>query len=150
MPPRSYAERHRFGRVARIPTPTPLGVGDVDSYLILPPRDGEGGVTLVDTGVKTPESFEALRSGLKEHGVAIEDVERILVTHAHMDHFGQAKGIRDLSGARVYASARLFPKVYESQMFLVMSEGVGHLDVLVDEGAVVLEERDGREIARAA
>ncbi|RIL06585.1 MAG: hypothetical protein DCC71_06290 [Proteobacteria bacterium] len=106
MPPRSYAERHRFGRVARIPTPTPLGVGDINSYLILPPRDGEGGVTLVDTGVKTPESFEALRSGLKEHGVAIEDIERILVTHAHMDHFGQAKRIRDLSGARVYASAR--------------------------------------------
>lgn len=106
MPPRDeYAARHRFGRVARIPTPTPLGVGDINSYLLLPSA-GEGGpVTLIDTGVKTPESFEAMRHGLKEHGLGFEDIERILVTHAHMDHFGQARRIRDLSRARVYASA---------------------------------------------
>jgi hypothetical protein len=42
MPP-GHAEQHRFGRVARIPTPTPLGVGDGNSYLVFPPRgDGVG------------------------------------------------------------------------------------------------------------
>lgn len=108
MSPRSYAERHRFGRVARIPTPTPaqFGVGDINSYLLMPPQGVAAGVTLIDTGVKTPDAFEALCRGLKEHGVAIADIDRILITHAHLDHYGQAKRIRDLSGARVYASTR--------------------------------------------
>jgi len=35
MTPRDeFAARHRFGRVARIPTPTPLGVGEIEE------RDG--------------------------------------------------------------------------------------------------------------
>lgn len=106
VPRDEFATRHRFGRVARIPTPTPLGVGDINSYLLLPPDGSCGRVTLIDTGVKTPESFEAMRSGLKEHGLGFEDIERILITHAHMDHFGQARRIRDLSGARAYASPR--------------------------------------------
>ncbi|HSJ97454.1 MAG TPA: MBL fold metallo-hydrolase [Myxococcota bacterium] len=103
---RSFAERNRFGRVGRIPTPTPLGVGDINCYVLFPP-DGlgaDGRLTLIDTGVKTPEAFEALRLGLKEFGAGVERIERILVTHAHMDHFGQAARLRGLSGARVQAS----------------------------------------------
>jgi glyoxylase-like metal-dependent hydrolase (beta-lactamase superfamily II) len=102
-PARGFAQRNRFGRVGRIPTPTPLPVGDVNAYLLFPPPGAEG-LTLIDTGVKTPESFEALRHAFKEFGVALEQVERILVTHAHLDHFGQARRIREISGARVYAS----------------------------------------------
>jgi glyoxylase-like metal-dependent hydrolase (beta-lactamase superfamily II) len=98
-----YAEQHRFGRVMRIPTPTPFPVGDINSYLIENPgRPGE--LTLIDTGVKSPEAFEALRKGFKEFGYALEQVRRILVTHAHMDHYGQARRIREMSGATVYAS----------------------------------------------
>jgi glyoxylase-like metal-dependent hydrolase (beta-lactamase superfamily II) len=103
--PRSFAERNRFGRVGRIPTPTPLGVGDINTYLLFPPEGSTSrGLTLIDTGVKTPEAFEALRQGTKELGVGLEQIERILVTHAHMDHFGQALRLREISGARVYAS----------------------------------------------
>jgi glyoxylase-like metal-dependent hydrolase (beta-lactamase superfamily II) len=98
-----YADRHRFGRVMRIPTPTPFPVGDINSYLIEDPtRRGE--LTLIDTGVKSPASFDALRKGFKEYGYALEQVRRILVTHAHMDHYGQAKRLREISGATVYAS----------------------------------------------
>ena len=102
---RSFAERNRFGRVGRIPTPTPLGVGDINCYLLFPPDGSPSrGLTLIDTGVKTPQAFEALRHGAKEFGVALEQIERIFVTHAHMDHFGQASRLRELSGAHVYAS----------------------------------------------
>jgi glyoxylase-like metal-dependent hydrolase (beta-lactamase superfamily II) len=102
---RSFAERNGFGRVGRIPTPTPLGVGDINSYLLFPPSfDGGAGITLIDTGVKTDEAFQALRQGFKEFGVSLEQIDRILVTHAHMDHFGQALRLRQLSGARVWAS----------------------------------------------
>jgi glyoxylase-like metal-dependent hydrolase (beta-lactamase superfamily II) len=107
MPPAAeFAARHRFGRVARIPTPTPLGVGDINSYLLLPPDGTAGRVTLIDTGVKTPAAFDAMQSGLAAHGLAFGDIERILITHAHMDHFGQAARIRELSGARAFASER--------------------------------------------
>jgi glyoxylase-like metal-dependent hydrolase (beta-lactamase superfamily II) len=105
--PRGYAERHRFGRVLRIPTPTPewTGLGAINSYVILPPEGSRRGVTLIDTGMRMTESFDALRRGFKEFGIALEQIERILVTHAHGDHFGQAKRLKDLSGAQVYASA---------------------------------------------
>jgi len=105
--PRSYAERHRFGRVLRIPTPTPdwTGLGAINSYVILPPEGSRHGVTLIDTGMRMTESFDALRRGFKEFGIALEQIERILVTHAHGDHFGQAKRLKDLSGAQVFASA---------------------------------------------
>jgi hypothetical protein len=69
---RSFAERNRFGRVGRIPTPTPLGVGDINAYVLFPPdgppgevREGGPGLTLIDTGVKTPEAFDALPLGLE-------------------------------------------------------------------------------------
>ena len=102
--PRDYVERHRFGRVGRIPTPTPFPVGDINSYLLLP-APGEERLTLIDTGVKSDASFEALRRGFKEYGLALEQIGRILVTHAHPDHFGQARRLRELSGCSVHASA---------------------------------------------
>jgi glyoxylase-like metal-dependent hydrolase (beta-lactamase superfamily II) len=106
VPPafRGDAAQHRFGRVGRIPTPTPLPVGDINSYALLP-EPGSDELTLIDTGLKSPESFEALRLGLKAHGFALEQIRRILVTHAHMDHYGQARRLRELSGAPVFTSA---------------------------------------------
>jgi len=99
-----FAERNRFGRAGRLPTPTPFPVGDVNAYLVFPEaKDGE--LTLIDTGVKSPEAFEALQHGIREHGYALEQITRILLTHAHMDHYGQAKRLRDLTGAVVHASA---------------------------------------------
>jgi glyoxylase-like metal-dependent hydrolase (beta-lactamase superfamily II) len=104
---RGYAGRHRFGRVLRVPTPTPdwTGLGAINSYVILPPEGSGRGVTLIDTGMRMNESFDALRRGFKEFGLSLEQIERILVTHAHGDHFGQAKRLKDLSGAQVFASA---------------------------------------------
>jgi glyoxylase-like metal-dependent hydrolase (beta-lactamase superfamily II) len=98
-----YANQHRFGRVMRIPTPTPFPVGDINSYLF-EDSSHRGELTLIDTGVKSTAAFDALRKGFKEFGYALEQVRRILVTHAHMDHYGQALRLREISGATVYAS----------------------------------------------
>ncbi|MBO8170912.1 MAG: MBL fold metallo-hydrolase [Bacillaceae bacterium] len=38
---------------------------------------------------------------------------------------------------------RLFPKVYQQQLALTMSETLGHLDLLVDMGEARIEEKDG-------
>ena len=51
---------------------------------------GRGPVTLIDTGPKFSGSFNALRSGLNSAGFDFPDVERIIITHGHIDHFGMA------------------------------------------------------------
>lgn len=72
--------------------PTPFYVGDVNIYLIR-----EDPVTLIDVGPKTDEAAKALRQRLREHGVEFTDVRRIVLTHAHEDHCGLAKRVRDES-----------------------------------------------------
>src|SRR5476649_456605 len=70
--------------------PTPFYVGDVNVYLIK-----EDPVTLIDVGPKTKAAAEALRSRLASHGVQFSDIRRIVLTHAHEDHCGLAKSVRD-------------------------------------------------------
>ncbi|MDF2630831.1 MAG: hypothetical protein K0R39_4662 [Symbiobacteriaceae bacterium] len=82
----------------QISLPTPwVAVGPVHVYVIK-----EDPVTLIDTGVNTPESREALVDGLKQHGLGVKDIRRVLLTHAHVDHMGQAAWVRDQSGAEVW------------------------------------------------
>ncbi len=59
-------------------------------------------LTLVDTGIGTPEALTALEAGLVEHGLSILDVKQVLLTHKHADHIGLAADVRDRSGATVY------------------------------------------------
>lgn len=77
-------------KVIPIALPTPFLVGDVNVYII----DDEP-LTLVDTGPKTKEAVTALREGLSRHGYKLSDIQRIVLTHAHEDHCGLAKTIRD-------------------------------------------------------
>jgi len=85
-------------RIHQIPTPTPFYVGPINTYLI----EGEP-VTLVDSGIKTPDAEQALRSGLKELGLGFGDVERLVITHSHLDHYGLAATIAREGSPRVYA-----------------------------------------------
>jgi glyoxylase-like metal-dependent hydrolase (beta-lactamase superfamily II) len=77
-------------RITRIPVPTPFYVGPVNVYLI-----EEEPLTLIDTGPKTKEAVEALREGLRKARVRVSDIRRIVLTHAHEDHCGLAKQLRD-------------------------------------------------------
>jgi glyoxylase-like metal-dependent hydrolase (beta-lactamase superfamily II) len=70
--------------------PTPWNVETVRIYLI------EGSpLTLIDTGVKTEDSFAALTAAFDQLGHGLDEVERIILTHYHEDHLGQAQVIRD-------------------------------------------------------
>ncbi len=77
-------------RIIPISVPTPFYVGPVNVYLI-----AEEPLTLVDTGPKTREAMEALREGLRRERVRVSDLRRIVLTHAHEDHCGLAKQLRD-------------------------------------------------------
>ena len=84
-------------KIYKIELPIPFPLQTTNVYFIdEPPR------TLVDTGIKTKASFEALKKGLKKIGFSLNLIERILITHAHIDHYGQAKRIALATGAPVY------------------------------------------------
>ncbi len=77
-------------KIIPISLPTPFYIGPVNVYLI-----AEDPITIIDTGPKTPEAIEALRTGLKEAGLRVADLRRIVLTHAHEDHCGLARALRD-------------------------------------------------------
>src|SRR5436190_9882374 len=71
----------------------PLGIHGVEtlSAYLLPDPAGD---TLVDCGIAVgPEDEDAcaaLDEGLRACGSSVEGVARLVVTHAHVDHFGLA------------------------------------------------------------
>ena len=77
-------------KIVPISVPTPFYVGPVNVYLI-----AEEPVTLIDTGPKTREALEALKEGLRRARFRVSDIRRIVLTHAHEDHCGLAKSLRD-------------------------------------------------------
>jgi glyoxylase-like metal-dependent hydrolase (beta-lactamase superfamily II) len=59
---------------------------------------GSGPITLIDTAPKFSGSLITLESQLHENGFEWSDVERIIITHGHIDHFGLVGRIRIASG----------------------------------------------------
>ena len=77
-------------KIIPLSIPTPFYVGDVNVYLIK-----EDPLTLIDVGPKTKDASDVLRAKLAESGVKLADIRRIVLTHAHEDHCGLAKQVRD-------------------------------------------------------
>jgi glyoxylase-like metal-dependent hydrolase (beta-lactamase superfamily II) len=64
--------------------------------------EGDDGLTLVDAG--TAGTVAALRGRLRTLGYGLDDVRRVLVTHAHPDHVGGLPALV-AAGAEVWAPA---------------------------------------------
>jgi glyoxylase-like metal-dependent hydrolase (beta-lactamase superfamily II) len=87
-----------------LPIPTPFAVGRVNCYLV-----EDDPLTLVDTGPNSATSLTELEGALTAHGRRVEDLERIVVTHQHIDHLGLVDILARRSGAEVCALDRLAP-----------------------------------------
>lgn len=84
--------------VVKIPLPLPLkDLRAVNVYAIL----GADGVTLVDSGWADDPSETVLVGALDRLGVTPADVKRIVVTHAHWDHYSRAIGWQRRYGTTV-------------------------------------------------
>ena len=77
-------------KIIPLSVPTPFYVGDVNVYLIK-----EDPLTLIDVGPKTAETEKVLREKLRRSSVELTDILRIVLTHAHEDHCGLARQVRD-------------------------------------------------------
>ncbi|WP_136588728.1 MBL fold metallo-hydrolase [Salinigranum halophilum] len=62
-------------------------------------------VALVDAGIALPETRVELESGLRSLGLALSDVDDVVLTHWHADHAGFAGAIQAESGATVHVHA---------------------------------------------
>ena len=76
-----------------IPMPEPPDLLTANVYAV-----GKGPLTLIDTGPKIPGSIEFIKKKLHLAGYDCSDIERIIVTHGHVDHFGLAVGIQETAG----------------------------------------------------
>ncbi len=81
----------------RLPLPWP-GVPHCNAWAI---AAGDG-IVLVDTGMHEPGSMAHLERALDQSGLRLEHVRRIVCTHAHVDHCGQAPALRARTGAEVW------------------------------------------------
>src|SRR5256885_11200206 len=117
-------------KIVPISLPTPFYIGAVNVYLIK-----EDPITIIDTGPKTREAVDALRAGLRQNGLTTGDIRRIVLTHAHEDHCGLARSLRDeAKDAEVFVhdwetghrAARL---EHEENLTLLQRAGVPHDEI---------------------
>lgn len=75
----------------------PFEVSSMNIYLFPGPP-----LTLLDTGPKTDAARQAIEKALQSIGCRTEDIQRIILTHGHVDHFGLGRELVAKSGADVY------------------------------------------------
>ncbi len=101
---REALEQAAEAGIHRLAIPTPFMVGRVNAYLI-----EDDPLTLVDSGPNSGKALDELEQALAARGHAIEDIELLIITHQHIDHFGLASILARRSGAEVAALDRVAP-----------------------------------------
>ena len=101
-------ERAVAARDPPAPDPHAVPVGRVNCYLI-----EDDPLTLVDVGPNSGRALDELERALAEHGRRVEDLERIVLTHQHMDHVGLVGVLARRSEAEVCTLDLLAPVVEE-------------------------------------
>ena len=56
---------------------------------------------LIDTGSGTDASHEDILNGLQQAGIQASDLTQILLTHAHIDHYGGLTKLKQLTDAKI-------------------------------------------------
>jgi glyoxylase-like metal-dependent hydrolase (beta-lactamase superfamily II) len=87
-----------------LPIEIPFESSPVNVYLI-----EDEPLTLLDTGMNLESNRVDLERQLAALGYRLADIERVIVTHHHVDHFGLASIVVERSGAEVCALEGLVP-----------------------------------------
>jgi glyoxylase-like metal-dependent hydrolase (beta-lactamase superfamily II) len=90
--------------ITALPLPTGFAVGPVNCYLI-----DDDPLTLIDAGPNSGTALDALETMLAQRGRRVEDLQRLVVSHQHMDHLGLVGILARRSGAEVAAFGPLAP-----------------------------------------
>jgi glyoxylase-like metal-dependent hydrolase (beta-lactamase superfamily II) len=88
--------------IYQVRLPLPFALNHVNCYLL---RDEEGW-TMVDTGLDQPNVRAAWHEACTLLELEPQQIQRIVLTHMHPDHFGLSGYFQHLTNAPVYLSAR--------------------------------------------
>jgi glyoxylase-like metal-dependent hydrolase (beta-lactamase superfamily II) len=110
--PKSRFMETNSQKIHRIELPVPFPIETTNVYLV-----DEEPLTIIDTGLKTAQSAQILEDSLRKLGYRIGDIKRILITHGHIDHYGQAKKLSSLSGAEIYIHPLEYQRVRSVAQF---------------------------------
>ena len=88
----------------------------VACYLI----DTGDGLILIDTAMH--ETAYLMIENIHRLGYQLTDIKKILLSHAHIDHIGAARTMKELTGAKIYLGERDLPFLHERRD-LIMNEG---------------------------
>ena len=72
--------------IVQVQIPLPFALSSVNCYLLR----GEAGWTLVDAGLNTAAARSQWKTALNELDIRPANIEKIVLTHLHPDHFGLA------------------------------------------------------------
>jgi glyoxylase-like metal-dependent hydrolase (beta-lactamase superfamily II) len=93
--------------------PLPMRPTIINVYLI----DCGGKWALIDTGMNTADSVATLEEAFTQVGIKLENLDVLVATHHHIDHFGASGAIQKRSGARVYLHALELERANRMLMF---------------------------------
>ncbi|PNY81224.1 MBL fold metallo-hydrolase [Deinococcus koreensis] len=88
-----------LGSLYALQVPIPYPMKTVTVLLDVP---AHGPVSMVDTALDTPEAQAAIEDGLSALGLHWSDIEQVIITHHHPDHYGLAGVVEERSGAAVH------------------------------------------------
>jgi len=91
-------------KIYPITLPCIFGMKTVNAFIL---KGDE--VVLIDSGENTDESYAAMIAGLKSHQLEVTDIDRIVITHAHVDHIGMAQRVAEAANAKVWVSEKTHP-----------------------------------------
>src|SRR5690606_41786625 len=83
--------------LTEVPLPLPFPLKIIKAYVIR----GSGGYTLIDAGLNCEEDWALWEQTRKEMGWRWDEVEKIVLTHYHPDHYGLAGKLQQVPGAPV-------------------------------------------------
>jgi glyoxylase-like metal-dependent hydrolase (beta-lactamase superfamily II) len=84
--------------VHQIRLPFPQGMSGYTNVYVV---EGSNGNILIDSGWDDSEVIWAFREGLREDRLKFQDINWIVITHIHPDHYGLASKLKELCGAEV-------------------------------------------------
>jgi len=88
---------------------TPVSLGFVNCFIVR----GDDRIVLVDTG--TPGKENVILSAIEKEGFAPGQVALIVITHAHADHTGSARALKQATGAKVAVHEKEAPYLVQGK-----------------------------------
>jgi glyoxylase-like metal-dependent hydrolase (beta-lactamase superfamily II) len=104
-------------------------MGTVNAYLVKGQYN-----TLIDCGEKTDQSWKALVDGLKRYQLNPEDIDKLIITHAHVDHIGMAQKFAENSRSEIHVSSYVkewatdLDRLWEERNIVMHDTFAEHLD----------------------